>query len=313
MFVFDARFLKLVTPLNFAYYSKYVLEEILVVPIVAILQKSERLIRIHPILHSFEWAHVQFKEFPLTQKAGSPKHLCFVAFPINPSSIEPEKFKEYLSSLKRMKKDEALTSLVIELPYFAMSSETIWDSFKVILENQGEFPNLRLRVWPNKAVSSLSVYESAYTYCPKSSTIVASRFNIDFHEDFFEKVSGNIEEKFHYYGPSFVNEKQQTVEFKNLKLVGFEIRDKATYFKSHFQHMQIFKSDLLKQHYMQIFKCDEIEFYETEFSYTTPLMESIALKIKQIPETLFTVKDRNYTQLEEGSPLLSGTTWSGRR
>ena len=50
---------------------------------------------------------------------------------------------------------------------------------------------------------------------------------------------------------------------------------------------------------MHIFKCDEIEFYETEFSYTTPLMESIALKVKQIPETLFTVKDRNYTQLEE--------------
>ena len=92
-----------------------------------------------------------------------------------------------------MKKDEELFSLVIELPYSFNSTETIWHSFKVILDNREEFPNLRLRVWPKKAVSSLSVYESAYTYCPNSSTIVASRFNIDFHPTFFEKVSDSIE------------------------------------------------------------------------------------------------------------------------
>ena len=80
------------------------------------------------------------------------------------------------------------------------------------------------------------------------------------------------------------------MEFKNLQLVAYELRDKGSYFKSHFQPLQVFKSDLLKQHYMHIFKCDEIDFYETEFSYTTPMMESIALKVKQIPETLFTVK-----------------------
>ena len=84
------------------------------------------------------------------------------------------------------------------------------------------------------------------------------------------------------------------MEFKNLQLVAYELRDKGSYFKSHFQPLQVFKSDLLKQHYMHIFKCDEIDFYETEFSYTTPMIESIALKIKQIPETLFTVKRRNY-------------------
>ena len=68
MFIFDARFLKLVTPLNFAYYSKYVLEEIIAMPVVAILQKSNQLIGIDKVLHSYEWAHVQFKEFPLVQK-----------------------------------------------------------------------------------------------------------------------------------------------------------------------------------------------------------------------------------------------------
>ena len=84
-----------------------------------------------------------------------------------------------------MKKDKKLFSLVIELPYSFGSAESIWSAFKSILDSQSQLPNVRLRVWPNKAVSSLSVYEAAYTYCPKSATIVASRFNIDFHPDFF--------------------------------------------------------------------------------------------------------------------------------
>ena len=88
-----------------------------------------------------------------------------------------------------MKKNKEKFSLVIELPYSFNNTETIWSSFKVLLENNSEFPGVRVRIWPKKAVSSLSVYESAYTYCPRSSTIVASRFNIDFHEEFYEKVS----------------------------------------------------------------------------------------------------------------------------
>ena len=52
--MFDARFFTLVTPLNFAYYSKYVLEEILIVSILAILQKSGRLGRIDSVVHSLE-------------------------------------------------------------------------------------------------------------------------------------------------------------------------------------------------------------------------------------------------------------------
>ena len=127
-------------------------------PIIAILQKSNRLARIHTIVHSFEWPHVQFKEFPLVQHASISKHLCFVAFPTNPSSVEPEKLKEYLSGLRAMKKDKKLFSLVVELPYSFSSSESIWNCLQIILENQSAFPKIRLRIWANKAVSSLSVY-----------------------------------------------------------------------------------------------------------------------------------------------------------
>ena len=59
----------------------------------------------------------QFKEFPLTQKSGSTKNLCFVAFPTTPSSVEPQELKQYLRSLRVMKKDKEKFGLVIELPY----------------------------------------------------------------------------------------------------------------------------------------------------------------------------------------------------
>ena len=78
--------------------------------------------------------------------------MCFVAFPTNPFSAEPQKLREYLNSLKVMKKNKALFSLVIELPYSFHSTETLWDSFKIILDKQKDLPNLRLRIWSNKAV-----------------------------------------------------------------------------------------------------------------------------------------------------------------
>ena len=105
-------------------------------PVIAILQKSNKLIGIDAVLHSYDWPHVQFTEFPLTQKPGSTKNLCFVAFPTTPSSVEPQKLKQYLNSIKAMKKEKEKFALVIELPYSFDSAESIWDSFKVILETQ---------------------------------------------------------------------------------------------------------------------------------------------------------------------------------
>ena len=89
------------------------------------------------------------------------------------------------------------------------------------------------------------------------------------------------------------------VDFRIEKPPYFDIRKKAAYFKSHFQPLQIFKSDLFKQQYMHLLKCDEVDFYETEFSYTTPMLESIKFKIQSIPQILFKVKKRMYTRLEE--------------
>ena len=56
-----------------------------------------------------------------------------------------------------------------------------------------------------------------------------------------------------------------------------KIRREALYFQSHFQPLQIFKSDLLKTHYMHILKCDEIDFYETEAAFVIPMLEAVHL------------------------------------
>ena len=40
LFMFDPTFLKFLTPLNFAFYNKFLIEEMLIFPIAALLQKS---------------------------------------------------------------------------------------------------------------------------------------------------------------------------------------------------------------------------------------------------------------------------------
>ena len=65
VFVFDPVFLHYITPLNFAYYNKFLLEEMLIFPIVALLQKSSQLQAFTEVVHAFDMALVQFKEFVL--------------------------------------------------------------------------------------------------------------------------------------------------------------------------------------------------------------------------------------------------------
>lgn len=69
---------------------------------------------------------------------------------------------------------------MIAFPYSHSAEESIWNSFQHILDKASQFASVRVRIWANKTASSLVAYESAYTYCPASAIIVASRFNIRF-------------------------------------------------------------------------------------------------------------------------------------
>ncbi len=49
---------------------------------------------------------------------------------------------------------------------------------------------------------------------------------------------------------------------------------------------------------MHIFKCAEVDFYETEASLTIPMLETVRLKIMKITKNLFTVLPRTSTEVE---------------
>ena len=72
------------------------------------------------------------------------------------------------------------------------------------MENE-DFPRLRLRIRANQTVSSLAVYESAYTYCPAKALMISSRQNIRFSPDFVDVLSSKLNEKHHVYFSAFKN------------------------------------------------------------------------------------------------------------
>ena len=98
-------------------------------------------------------------------------------------------------------------SLVIAIPYSLESVGSLWNTFLTIYKSSHKFNNIRLRITHKKAVSSLSVYEAAYTYCPNHSLIIASRFNIEFSH----RISSVLKElnlhEFPYYVASFIDKK----------------------------------------------------------------------------------------------------------
>lgn len=52
IYIFDANFLKIITPLNFAYYAKYNLEEMIIFPILSIVQGTHALKTSADAMHS---------------------------------------------------------------------------------------------------------------------------------------------------------------------------------------------------------------------------------------------------------------------
>ena len=224
-------------------------------PILALLQKSDRLLSIPSIMHSYHDAFIQFKEFPLIPRAKFRKHLCMVSYPSLPSKFDPSEFNDFYENLRTM--DNPQVSLVLELPYTFNSSISLWEAFKTILQSGNSFTNIRFRIWADKAVSALAVYEAVYTYCPEHSTIVSSRFNIRFSKKFVDDMKKSLTEKFHYYTTKFTNEDSNEMSFEKVERSA-KVRTKASHIKSHFRHVQIFKSDLLKMHFLHSLKSAEV-------------------------------------------------------
>lgn len=59
--------------------------------------------------------------------------------------------------------------------------------------------SVRLRIVHKKTVSSLSVYEAAYSYCYQHALIISSRHNIAFEPTFITQLTHLLNQKQHYY------------------------------------------------------------------------------------------------------------------
>lgn len=88
---------------------------------------------------------------------------------------------------------------------FNSQSNTAMGAIKKILEklfklrSAGVFSRVRLLMKMSKTVSSLSVYESAYTYCPLKSIIVSSRHNVELLPTFATTLWRSLTTKQHYF------------------------------------------------------------------------------------------------------------------
>lgn len=119
LLVFDTRFLQVVTPLNFAFYNKFTIEEMITYPILAGVQGSPKLKRLDKCWHGLESSQAQFKEFVLAPPTSSHSpDLCFVSYPADPFASDEADFKNYISSLISMHGHERV-SVVVFLPYNA--------------------------------------------------------------------------------------------------------------------------------------------------------------------------------------------------
>ena len=87
LFIFDPVYLSFITPLNYGYYNKFSVEEMLILPILALLQDSTHLIPLNSTLHSFDSINFANKQFALSPNptiTDATHHMCVVSHPSNP-------------------------------------------------------------------------------------------------------------------------------------------------------------------------------------------------------------------------------------
>ena len=89
--MFSSAFLEIVTPLNFAHFNKYTIENMFIAPILALTQKTNSLFAIKGTWHVFDEAVIQFKEFalqkPSLEDSRRLSSFCFVSYPLDPNRV----------------------------------------------------------------------------------------------------------------------------------------------------------------------------------------------------------------------------------
>jgi hypothetical protein len=303
LFIFDSSFLDVITPLNFAYFAKYTIEEVIILPILAITQNTPTLRASQVSMHSipkntyFSSAYFAIEE-PRTKNQNS---FCFVSYPNNPSKIDNASLSSYLQSLANLRNDNKHEiRLVLYLPYtFKVTTKGLMEALASLLKLHGL--RARLRVRGNRAVSVHAMYESAYMFCPRPSVMVASRHNVLFQPNFTTIVSQNMKARLYYYHGKYMDEKGNENSVPS-NWRGSAERGKLRHgelFQKYFRHVQIFRNDLVRTLTYWVLKSGELDFYETEAAFFILAMETMRLQMGQINAVLYRVHKRLYTSVEQ--------------
>jgi hypothetical protein len=305
----DSAYFSVISPVNFAFYTRYTLEEALVLPILSILQeaKPSRMRGMEQVVHSVRRRGVLSVglDFGLVAPVAEKHSVCFVSYPSDPAMIDVAQFLKYFSSVTANQgtAEPILISSVVYLPYKHGKSSEISTAIDHILGavsslNQPHIHQVRFRIMGNKTASSYAVYDAVYGYCPNSTMIVSSRHNTQFTPLFAQELLATANEQFHYYHTSYQDSLGAIVTLPKLPLPGdFSIRREPGLFESHFRHFQIFRSDLLKTSLFWVLKCAELDFYETEAPFVFIMLEQVVMKVRYINKTLVFVGERNGTWL----------------
>ena len=75
-------------------------------------------------------------------------------------------------------------------------------------------------MYAKEAVPSLSVYESAYLYCPDPSVLVTSRLNVELGSSLAVDTLASLTQKHHYYFPTLLDaqESVQDIQVKPIRM-----------------------------------------------------------------------------------------------
>lgn len=99
LYIFDSGLLSMLSPLSFAYYSKYTFEELLIIPLLVLHQKKGSLFGSDRIMHDLQISYIQARQVVLIQPQSRQNSLCFISYPNVPQRISSVDTLGYLDSI----------------------------------------------------------------------------------------------------------------------------------------------------------------------------------------------------------------------
>lgn len=178
VFFFDATILSFLTPTNFAYYTRYTLDEIIIIPLLIVCQSAGTIVSGKPIIHKSDFKLSSYNLYGLRSPQLDENSLCFVSTPSDSTLHDEKEAMTYLRSILKSPSSKSI-HIILYFPYSQNSSMNFFNLLQTFSEEKlSQTIRLKLRITLTKAVIPHAAYESVYNHCPIRSVIVSSRHNV---------------------------------------------------------------------------------------------------------------------------------------